>query len=84
MDLLSTPVASVASSNRALPREKKAQSQFGVPNAGRSSEKRITLIQRSALSDGAALATIKVKDERGIRSSKFDYSYQPVAERRNP
>ena len=35
-----------------------------MPNAGRSGEKRITLIQLSALSDGAALAAIKVKDER--------------------
>lgn len=35
-----------------------------MPNAGRRGEKRITLIQLSVLSDGAALATIKVKDER--------------------
>ena len=35
-----------------------------MPNAGRSGEKRIMLIQLSALSDGAALAAIKVKDER--------------------
>ena len=42
----------------------KAQSQFDVPFAGRSREQRITLIQLFVLSDGAALAAIKVKDER--------------------
>jgi len=42
----------------------KVQSQFGVPNGGSSGEKRITLIQLSVPSDGAALAAIKVKDER--------------------
>ena len=42
----------------------KAQSQFDVPCAGRSGEKRITLIQLFVLSDGAALAAIKVKDEQ--------------------
>ena len=35
-----------------------------MPNAGRSGAKRITLFQLTDLSDGAALATIKVKDER--------------------